>query len=135
MMLTQKFLAVLFIIVTAIVIYSQEMEKDHPAISRYKGAEIRAVQIKDYVPYVLGTGPQEIKDEEFRGHRKYFSKYLDLEGKLTRIQYQVPLEEGLFKVFKNYENALNNSGFQILFTTSEKESSYPFWNEDVYHSE
>lgn len=109
--------------------------KDHPALSRYKGAEIVVRQVRDYVPYVLGTGNQEQKDEEFRGKRRYFSSFIDLEGKLTRIQYKVPKEEGIFKVFKNYENALENAGYQVLFTTSEKESSYPFWNEDVYHHE
>ncbi|HMA61493.1 MAG TPA: OmpA family protein [bacterium] len=135
MKLFKIFLVILLISSTAIVIHSQGLEKDHPAISRYKDAEIIAVQTKDYVPYVLGTGPQERLEKNFRGHRKYFSKYIDLEGKLTRIQYKVPLEEGLFKVFKNYEESIKRAGFQILFTTSEKESSYPFWNETVYHHE
>ena len=107
--------------------------KDHPALSRYEGAEIVAYQVRDYIPYVLGTGDQ--KEKQFRGHGKYFSSYIDLEGKLTRIQYQVPLQEGIYKVFKNYENALKNAGYQILFTTSDKESSWPFWNEEVYHHE
>src|SRR6056297_2427763 len=109
--------------------------KDHPALSKYEGAEIIAYQVEDYAPYVLGTGPQEEKGEEFRGHSKYFSDFIDLEGKVTRIQYAVNIEEGLFKVFKNYEQALKEAGYQILFTTSDQESSWPFWNETVYHHE
>src|SRR6056297_3802922 len=95
--------------------------KDHPALSKYEGGEIIAYQVEDYAPYVLGTGPQEEKGEEFRGHRKYFSEFIDLEGKVTRIQYVINNEEGLFKVFKNYEQALKDAGYQILFTTSDKE--------------
>src|SRR6056297_605383 len=109
--------------------------KDHSALSKYEGADIIAYQVQDYAPYVLGTGPQEEKGEEFRGHSKYFSDFVDLEGKVTRIQYAVNIEEGIFKVFKNYEQALKDAGYQILFTTSDKESSWPFWNETVYHHE
>jgi len=116
-------------------VYSQQEKEDHPALSRYKGAEIVAYLQQDYVPYVLALDNQEELGEEFRGKGRYFSDYIDLEGKLTRIQYRVPMEEGIYKVFKNYENTLKNAGYQILFTTSEKESSYPFWNEDVYHPE
>ncbi|MFO7889970.1 MAG: OmpA family protein [bacterium] len=131
----RKILLVFITVLLSVNVYSQREEKDHPALSRYKGAEIVAYQQQDYVPYVLPLGNQEERDGEFRGKRWYFSDYIDLEGKLTRIQYRVPMEEGIYKVFKNYENALKNAGYQILFTTSEKESSYPFWNEDVYHHE
>ena len=122
-----------FLYINVDYIKAEEIKKDHPALSRYEGAEIIAYYEQDYVPYVLGTGLQERK--EFRGHGRYFSSYIDLEGKLTRIQYQVSVEEGIFKVFKNYENALKEANYQILFTTSEKESSWPFWNEEVYHLE
>ncbi|MBD3225209.1 MAG: OmpA family protein [Caldithrix sp.] len=131
----KTFLTALFILSFSIYTYAQDKGKDHPAMSRYEGAELVAWQQFDYVPYVLGTGPQEQKDETFRGHNKYFSEYVDLEGRLTRIQYRLPKSEGLFKVYKNYEQALKNAGYQILFTTSDQESSWPFWNEIVYHKE
>lgn len=114
---------------------SAQDKTDHPALSRYKGAEIVAYKTQDYVPYVLGIDKQEEKKEDFKGHRKYFKEYVDLEGKLTRIQYRTSKSEGLYKVFKNYENALNSAGYEILFSTSNKESSWPFWNETVYHHE
>jgi outer membrane protein OmpA-like peptidoglycan-associated protein len=114
---------------------SAQDKTDHPALSRYKGAEIVAYKTQDYVPYVLGIDKQEEKKEDFKGHRKYFKEYVDLEGKLTRIQYLTSKSEGLYKVFKNYENALKSAGYEILFSTSNKESSWPFWNETVYHHE
>jgi outer membrane protein OmpA-like peptidoglycan-associated protein len=133
MKLNKNLFVVLMIALTAMNAYPQDKKKDHPAISRYKDAELIAIQKYDYQPYVLGIGKQEDKDEKFRGHSTYFSKYIDLEGKLTRIQYTVPLEEGIFKVFENYKNALKNAGYQILFSTSDKESSWPFWG-TVYKS-
>ena len=133
-MKTTKILLMIFIL-ALLTRNTYSQKKDHPALSRYEGAEIVAYQQQDYAPYVLALGNQEELDEEFRGTRWYFSDYVDLEGRLTRLQYRVPAEEGIFKVFKNYENALKNAGYQILFTTSEKQSSWPFWNEDVYHHE
>ena len=128
-----SFTVILFVLLSAFI--NAQEKTDHPALSRYKGSEIVAYQTQDYVPYVLGIDNQEQKDEDFRGHRRYFKEFIDLEGKLTRIQYRVSKSEGLFKVFKNYENALKNAGYQVLFTTSDQESSWPFWNETVYHHE
>ncbi len=126
-------ISLIFTVLISIPVLAEK--KGHPALSRYKGAEITAYRAQDYAPYVLALGNQEQKKERFRGLGRYFSEYIDLEGRLTRIQYRIPGEEGLYKVFKNYKNALKNAGYRILFTTSEKESSYPFWNEDVYHHE
>jgi outer membrane protein OmpA-like peptidoglycan-associated protein len=125
--------AIISLLIVSTCLFSKNEIKEHPALSKYEGAEFMGSLVMDYAPYVLGTALQEEKEEEFRGHKWYFSDFIDLEGKLTRIQYRVPRSEGLFKVYKNYENALKNAGYQILFTTSEKESSYPFWNEIVYH--
>lgn len=139
MKLNRNLLVALAITVTAVSSYAQDSKKDHPALSRYKGAEIAerdgkiAYNQADYAPYVLGIDNQE--RENVRGFQRYFKEYIDLEGKLTRIQYKVDKSEGLFKVFKNYKMALKDAGYKILFETSEKESSYPFWNEDVYHRE
>lgn len=124
-----------FVIVFLAVTTNAQEKKDHPALSKYEGSEIIAYQQQDFVPYVLGISNQEEKADEFRGHGKYFKDYIDLEGKLTRIQYRTSKSEGLYKVFKNYENALRNAGYEILFSTSNKESSWPFWNETVYHHE
>lgn len=117
------------------IMQASAQDKDHPAISRYQGAEFVASRVWDYVPYVLGTADQEQKEERFRGHSHYFADFIDLEGKLTRLQYRVDSSEGLFKVFSNYKNALKQAGYDILFTTSDNESSWPFWNEIVYAQE
>ncbi len=127
--------ALISLLIVSPYLFSKNEIKEHPALSKYEGAKFMGSRVIDYAPYVLGTALQEEKEEKFRGHGRYFSEFIDLEGQLTRIQYRVSRSEGLFKVYKNYENALKNAGYQILFTTSEKESSYPFWDEEVYHYE
>ncbi len=123
----------LFVFVMCSTIVTTAQVKEHPAISKYQNAEFVTSQITDYAPYVFGTGPEE--EKEFRGYGWYFSKFIDLEGKVTRIQYKVPESEGIYKVYKNYENALRNGGYEIISVISNKESSWPFWNETVYAHE
>lgn len=104
--------------------------RDYPLISRYKGAVIQNYKENDYGTYVLGTGSPESKN--FRGHGNYFSEFSDIEGEIIRTQYIIPKSEGLFKVYKNYKNALEKAGFNILHTDSDKKSSWPFWTDEVY---
>ncbi len=130
-----RYAFVCFLILGLISVAHAGQVKEHPALSAYEGAKFINSRIVDYAPYVLGLDDQEQKDEKFRGHNRYFSDYLDLEGKLTRIQYRISGADGIYKVFKNYEQALKDGGYNILFTTSEKESSWPFWDETVYHHE
>lgn len=106
---------------------------DHPAISRYRGAVIQNYETTDFGSYVLGTGDPE--EKSFRGRGKYFSSFLDLEGRITRIQYLIPKSEGLLKVYRNYEEALREAGFEILYATSHEETGWPFWNEDLYNKD
>src|SRR6056297_947890 len=80
---------------------------DHPALSRYEGSELIAYQQHDYGKYVLGLA--EHVEKNTRGHMKYFSDFLDLEGKITRLQYCINLSEGIDKVFNNYKQALESS--------------------------
>lgn len=105
--------------------------EDYPLISRYKGAVIQNYQVLDYEKYVLPLG--QPVDKEYRGHGRYLSKFEDLEGRIIRIQYLIPPEEGIFKVYKNYTIALENANYNILFTsTSQEGGDLNFWHEDFY---
>lgn len=105
--------------------------KDYPLISRYQGAVIQNYEEIDYGKYVLPLGLPE--EKEYRGHGRYLSKFDDLEGKIIRIQYLIPPDEGLFKVYKNYEIALENANYNILFKSSQDEDmNWTFWNEDFF---
>ncbi len=101
---------------------------DYENISRYKGAVIQNCFVSDFEKYVLGlASPAE---KSVRGHGKYFSSYLDIEGKVIRIQYLLDVNEGLDKVFANYSEALSGAGYKIL--CSIKDETWPFFNEDYY---
>jgi len=101
---------------------------DYDNISRYKGAVIQNCSVSDHDKYVLGlAGPVE---RNFREHGKYFSKFLDVEGKITRIQYLIDKEEGIDKVFENYRTALTGAGYAVLCTA--KNDNWPFFNEDYF---
>lgn len=102
--------------------------KDYENISRYKGAIIQNCYTTDHDKYVLGLGAPA--EKSFRGHGKYFTKYLDLEGKIIRIQYLIDKTEGIDKVSENYKAALSAANYKIL--CSVKDQNWPFFNEDFY---
>lgn len=83
---------------------------DHPMISRYPGSVIVLYGPGKFDEYVLPLGGQSEDGESLRDSR-------NLEGKVTRIQYGgIPLERSFLEVFRNYETALKQAGFEILFS-------------------
>ena len=104
--------------------------KDYENISRYKGAVIQNCFTTDHDKYILGlAAPVE---KRFRGHGKYFSKYLDLEGKIIRMQYLIDKTEGIDKVAENYIIALSGANYKILCSVKDENENWPFFNEDYY---
>lgn len=102
--------------------------KDHPVISRFPGSYIYYYDQKDFDQFYLLVGPvksysaahvEEIKKEE-------------LEGKVTIIQYQTPKHKSVFEIFKNYERALKEAGFKLLYTGMGKDieaiKSFHYYN-------
>ncbi|WEX10406.1 OmpA family protein [Chelativorans sp. AA-79] len=82
---------------------------DHPLIPRYEGAEIVRYENEAFTDYDLRTG-KEAK-----------TGTTSLEGKLARITYQGPAERSVLEVFRNYENALGEAGFETLFSCARLE--------------
>ncbi len=85
--------------------------RDHPIISRFPGSYIYQYYQKDFDEFNLLLGPvkygwgkalEEVKKEK-------------MEGKVTLIQYQIPKGKSSYEVFKNYEQALKEAGFQIMY--------------------
>jgi OmpA-OmpF porin, OOP family len=83
--------------------------KDHPLISRYPGSRITDYKQEEFDQYTLPLGKLE---------GDAVAKKQDLEGKITRIHYEIPLGRSTLEVFRNYQSALQNAGFQTLFTCS-----------------
>lgn len=80
--------------------------RDHPALTRFEGAEIRAYEYKDYDEAVMPDRPVARQAEP---------KGLELEGKLTRIAYRIDGSKSALEVYRNYQGALQAGGFKTLF--------------------
>jgi len=91
-------------------VYAQDQDiegsKDHPMISRYAGSVIIGYQ---------GTAFDEYQLPIAKAHGKGFDEVLKIEGNVTRILYSAPEGRTSIEVYRNYEKALKNAGFQSLF--------------------
>jgi outer membrane protein OmpA-like peptidoglycan-associated protein len=113
-----------------------EGAKDHPMISRFPGSEILFYHEVPYDEYYLVLGPVEWERD---AEQKLVSTITDgkwLEGKITRIQYEAPEGHSTLEIFRSYENALKNAGFEILFSGSRDELGRRFgnaiYNQDIF---
>lgn len=102
--------------------------KDYGGILRYKGAIIQEYQVSNYTDFWFGLDEPVRKD--FLGHGQFFKKYIETKGKLTNIQYLIPIDESVLKVYENYQNALTISGYNILYT--ERNVNSCFYREDLF---
>jgi OOP family OmpA-OmpF porin len=91
---------------------AQVLAKDHPLIKPYPGSRGGITAQREFDEYELITGP--IKDQKL-------TKSLHLEGKVTEIQYSKPEGRSVLEVYRNYETALKQAGFQILFACKGRE--------------
>ncbi len=85
---------------------------DHPLVSRYSGSFIDGQEVLDFTGYTLPVGPV-IHDPEAG---RIASKKVSLEGKVTRTLYRGPKERSTLEILRNYQLALEASGFEILYT-------------------
>ncbi len=83
-----------------------EGSKDHPLISRYPGSHIVFYDEQDYNEYSIATGP-------VTGYRT-ISDWLKVEGKRTRIYYEIDGDVTITQIYKNYIKAFEKSRLEIL---------------------
>ncbi len=102
--------------------------KDYPYISRYTGATIHQCSVIDYGKFYLGLDKPVERD--FNGHGQFFNKYLEVEGKIFNIQYLLPQETGVIKVWENYKTTLTKAGYNLLYV--ENSENPCFYREDYY---
>lgn len=96
--------------------------RDHPMISRYPEATIIRFKYEDFDEYRLLAGP--VKGRE-PGDTK------PLEGKVTRITYEIPKTRSALEVYRNYEQSLTGAGFELLYTCSDKDCGGRAFNHAV----
>jgi outer membrane protein OmpA-like peptidoglycan-associated protein len=85
--------------------------RDHPLVSRYAGSVIIDYDVRDFDGYAIMTGPASTRG----GKSENASSTLALEGRVTKITYEAPRDRSTLEVFRSYETALRNAGFDLLF--------------------
>ncbi|ALM84383.1 OmpA family protein [Bordetella sp. N] len=86
--------------------------KDHPMLSRFAGAQINAYSVQDYDEALMPN--QKIdRDDKVQA--------LSLEGKVTRIGYRIGGGKSPLEVYRNYQAALKDGGFETIFACKNDE--------------
>lgn len=80
--------------------------EDHPLISRYPGSRIDWYDAQDFDQYHVAIG-------KYHGYQA-IDKWIDLEGKVTRIYYVIKGSQNLNDVYQNYRNSFQRAGLQSL---------------------
>jgi len=91
---------------------AQTTAKDHPLVSRFQGSEVLEYKVSDFDEFPLALGPILDKDK--------FAKAEHLDGKVTKFKYSVPANRSGLEVMRSYRDALQKSGFHILFACDGK---------------
>ncbi|MFO8090253.1 MAG: DUF4892 domain-containing protein, partial [Desulfatiglandaceae bacterium] len=100
-----------------------EGSKDHPLVSRYADSVIIYYEETEFDEYILPLG--ELDDERELVDSKR------VVGKVTRIQYKAPEGRSTLEIYHNYETALKDAGFEILFSGTQRELGW-FWTRKLY---
>lgn len=103
--------------------------KDHELISRYESSVIVGYQYRDHDIFRLPlSGLKRARDGIV------IEDYLDLEGRLTFITYELNVSTSTLKVMKNFSSALSDAGFAELFQCSGRECGVSdIWDEALDH--
>lgn len=120
-------LASLLIAVPSASAVAQDVEgaRDHAMISRFEGSTIVKYRFAEFDEYRLIN--QTING--YRGGREglRYDNVIDgensmpLEGRLTMITYEAPEGSSTLQIFRSYERALQNAGFESVFQCSDRE--------------
>lgn len=86
--------------------------KDHPLISRYKGAVLVSAVDESYAAVRVPIGP----GRRAASGGLEFDQAIATEGRLHSYYYVAPQTSTSLEVFRNYQNALQQAGFQVAYT-------------------
>ena len=88
--------------------------QDHPLIKPYAGSTIWERVVVEFDEAAMPLGPGDKDHKLTQSHR--------LEGRITRLNYKVPEGRSILEVYRNYETALKQAGFEVLYTCGPKEA-------------
>lgn len=115
---------ILYIAITSISLAQYEGVRDHPAIKRYAGSEVSHFEEVAFDEFYLPLGDvsrfdwsgskSEEKEKELE---RLLSKNIvkKLQGKVYHYVYDGPKGRSTLEVFRNYEKALTDAGYILLY--------------------
>jgi outer membrane protein OmpA-like peptidoglycan-associated protein len=83
-------------------------------VSSFKGSVIVGQEQRDFDTYRLPLGPPA--DYPTGNSSDKFKNQKDVDGKITRTMYVAPRNSSPVLVYRSYEDALKQAGFQMLFS-------------------
>lgn len=89
--------------------------RDHPLVTRYPGSSITWYETQAFDKYRIAVGP-------VTGYRT-IDKWVETQGKVTRINYTLKGVRSVQEVFANYLSAVKKAGFSVLAEGSDKSLS------------
>jgi len=111
--------------------YSQDFagSADHPVVSRYKGSVIKKYDQRQFDEYNLLLG--KVVHASGEPGNKIITQSKKIEGKITRITYELAEDRPSLEVMRNYEIELQNWGVEILFSCSNDDCGGRTFNHTV----
>ena len=102
------------LIVTIIAATSNAVAQDngHPLITPYAGSFVESQEVKEFDEQQLVIGKVQ-EDGTVKTER--------IEGKVTRIDYRDPDDRSSLERMRNYEQALHQGGFEIIYNCNKEE--------------
>jgi outer membrane protein OmpA-like peptidoglycan-associated protein len=85
---------------------------DHPMVTRYEGSFIDGYEVREWDEFRLPLGPAVWNEE----HVRVPEAFEMLEGRITRILYRGPEDRSTLEITRNYRDALEGAGFEILYS-------------------
>lgn len=84
--------------------------EDHPLISRFPGSYLRYYEHNNYDEFNIPLDRLETEDI----NSDYKETNLLLEGEITKNLYIAPEDNSSLEIFRNYETALDETGFEVI---------------------
>ena len=102
--------AILLVLATVTTAAAQDVvgSQDHPVIGqRFPGSAITGYEVIEFDEYDLLTGPVPNRSE--------MGDFEHLEGRITKIIYEIGPDRSTLEVMRNYENAFKAGEFETLY--------------------
>lgn len=101
--------------------------RDHPLISRFKGAVLQNAASESFASLRVPAGPAKRRE----GGGLTFDKAVTLEGQISSYYYVAPGSATPLEVQRSYQAALQQAGFSTLYSCEEQVCERELWPESL----